>query len=93
MGRRNRDRYSLADWRAACPTVADLRRAGWVVLAVCPICDLQVVADLERIERVKGPGFRLWGKTARCRRRYCTGEAAFFTHPPGATMEFRMEDG
>lgn len=92
MGARNLDRFTLADWRSACPTVADLIRARWEVVVVCPVCDLQMVADLRRIQRDKGPAYRLWGRTAPCRRRYCTGTAAFFVQPPGATTELRMTD-
>lgn len=90
MGRKNRDRYTLADWKEACPTVGAIRRARWVVTACCPVCDLEIVANLELIEREKGPDFSLWGKTTPCRRRYCEGEAAFFVQPPGAVMDYRM---
>lgn len=92
MARRNLARYSINDWRAACPTVGAMRQAGWMVIACCPTCDLEVVADLARIEREKGPDFRLWGRTTSCRRRYCSGEAAFFVQPPGAAMEYRMTE-
>lgn len=90
MGRRNLDRYSLADWKRACPNVGAMRRARWVVIAVCPACDLQIEANLELVEKTKGPGFSLWGQTTPCRRRFCRGEAAFFVQPPGAAMEYRM---
>lgn len=90
MGRRNRDRYTLADWRLACPDVGSMRRAGWVVICVCPVCDLQIEANLELVEKAKGPTFSLWGQTTSCRRRFCEGEAAFFVQPPGAVMEYRM---
>lgn len=90
MGRKNLDRYTLADYRAACPSVASIRRAGWVVTAVCAVCDLEMVANLAAIETAKGPGYRLWGATTRCRRRYCDGAMAFFVKPPGATVEVRM---
>lgn len=93
MGRKNLDRYTSRDWREACPTLRSIRRAGWVVTAVCPVCDLEIVADLAVMEAAKGPDFRLWGATTTCRRRWCEGTAAFFVRPTGATMEFRMTDG
>lgn len=92
MGRRNLDRYTTADWRAACPTVGSIRRAGWVVTAVCPICDLEIEADLGVLETMKGPSYRLWGASTRCRRRWCQGRMAFFVRPPGATSDIRMVD-
>lgn len=90
MGRKNRERYTLADWREACPSVASVRRAGWVVTAVCHVCDLEIVANLALIESTKGATYRLWGATTRCRRRYCEGVMAFFVNPPGASVEVRM---
>lgn len=93
MGRRNLDRYSIDDWRAACPTVGDIRRAGWTVSAVCPVCDLEIEADLKLVETIKGGGYRLWGATTRCRRRWCSGRMAFFVEPPGAQLEIRMTEG
>lgn len=61
--------------------------------AVCPVCDLEIVADLSVVEAARGPDFRLWGATTACRRRWCEGKAAFFVRPPGATSEVRMVDG
>lgn len=60
------------------------------MLVVCPVCDLQIRADLKRIEQLKGPTFSLWGQTTSCRRRYCHGQAGFFVQLPGSTMEVRM---
>lgn len=93
MGRRNRDRYTVDDWREACPSVGSMRRAHWLVLAVCPVCDLQIEADLKVIETMKGEGFSLWGQTTPCRRRFCEGVASFFVQPPGASMEVQMTAG
>jgi hypothetical protein len=93
MGRRNLDRYTAADWRAACPTVGSIRRAGWVVTAACPNCDLEIVADLSVVETIKGSEYSLWGATTRCRRRWCEGRMAFFVRPPGAQVEIRMVSG
>lgn len=92
MGRKNLDRTSVADWRAACPTVGSIRRAGWTVTAVCAVCALEIEADLGVVETMKGTNYRLWGATTRCRRRWCQGRMAFFVKPPGALMEFRMLD-
>lgn len=90
MGVKNRDRYTISDWRAACPSVSSMRRAKWLVIAVCPVCDLQIEADLKRIEQSKGPTFSLWGQSTPCRRRFCEGKAEFFVQPPGASMELHM---
>lgn len=90
MSAKNRDRYTIDDWRAACPTVASMRRAKWLVLVICPVCDLQIEADLKRIEQSKGPTFSLWGQSTPCRRRFCQGKAEFFVQPPGASMEIHM---
>jgi hypothetical protein len=90
MGKRNRDRYTVDDWREACPTVGSMRRARWLVLAVCPVCDLQIEADLKVIETIKGADFSLWGQTTPCRRRFCDGKARFFVQPPGASAEVLM---
>jgi hypothetical protein len=90
MGVKNRDRYTVDDWRAACPSVGAMRRARWLVLAVCPVCDLQIVADLKVLETMKGKDFSLWGQTTPCRRRYCEGMASFFVQPPGASIEVHM---
>lgn len=93
VGRRNHDRYTVDDWREACPTVGSIRRARWMVLAVCPVCDLQIEADLKVIETMKGGDFSLWGQTTPCRRRFCGGEASFFVQPPGASIEIQMTAG
>ena len=93
MGVKNRARYSVDDWRKACPTVRSMRRAAWEVLAVCPVCDLQMVVDLAVTEAMKGPDFRLWGQSTKCRRRWCRGQAEFFVQPPGADTEVRMTAG
>lgn len=93
MGSKNRDRYTIDDWREACFTVSSMRRARWLVLVVCPVCDLQIEADLHRIEQIKGPTFSLWGQTTPCRRRFCEGQASFFVQPPGASTELHMTAG
>lgn len=93
VGRKNLDRYSVADWRSACPTVGAIRRAGWTVTACCPVCDLEIEADLAVVETMKGASYSLWGATTRCRRRWCQGKMAFFVKPLGAQTEFRMTEG
>jgi len=73
--------------------VGAIRRAGWLVTAVCDVCALEIEADLAVVEIMKGADYRLWGATTRCRRRWCLGRMAFFVKPPGAQMEFRMTEG
>lgn len=90
MGARNLSRFTVDDWRAACPTVSLMRQARWEVVAVCPVCDLQFAVSLAVIEAVRGPGYSLWGRSCACVRRWCHGEALYFVQPPGATMEMRM---
>lgn len=46
MGTRNKDRFTIRDWREACPTVARIRQARWEVLAVCRVCDIDIGAWL-----------------------------------------------
>ena len=88
MGRRNADRYTIADWRSACPTVRWMRAERWDVITCCTTCGLQMQADLARIEREKGPDFSLWDRTAPCRRLRCPGFVEFQALPPHATARF-----
>ena len=84
MGRRNLDRYRPEDWRDAAPTVRAAIDNRWRVFTECEVCELRIVADLKRIASVKGPNYRLWGQTARCRRMGCPGQVVFHAQPPGA---------
>ena len=73
--------WTAANWRGVAPTVGDLRRAGWRVYALCRHCGLQMKVDLVRIERERGAGFDLWGRTVDCRRLHCWGKADFVCRP------------
>lgn len=90
MGRRNPDRYTIADWRAACPTVRWMRAERWDVISVCTTCGLKMQANLERIEREKGPEFSLWDRTAPCRRLKCVGFVEFQALPRNAALRFPL---
>jgi len=90
MGRRNLDRYSTDDWRAASRTVKNILINGWPVYADCPVCDLRIRADLKRVCEVMGPEYNLWGAEAPCRRVGCVGRVVFVLRPAGAIGEMVM---
>lgn len=90
MGRRNPDRYTISDWRTACPTVRWMRAERWDVITVCTSCGLKMQANLERIEREKGSDFSLWDRTAPCRRLGCSGFVEFQALPRNATVRFAL---
>ena len=90
MGRRNADRYSIADWRSACPTVRWMRAERWDVITCCTTCGLRMQADLARIEREKGPEFSLWDRTVPCRRLGCSGFVEFQALPRNAIVRFPL---
>lgn len=90
MGRRNRDRYTISDWREACPTIRWMRAEGWDVITCCTACGLKMQANLARIEREKGSDFSLWDRTVPCRRLDCHGFVEFRALPPNATMRFPL---
>jgi hypothetical protein len=77
-------------WRRRAETVAALRREGWPVHAVCLSCHLHMKVDLARIERARGGEFVLWGRTGRCCRLRCDGQAMFFVSPPRANGSVAM---
>lgn len=83
-------RWGPAQWRSVATTVADIRRAGWPLHAVCLTCALEMKVDLARIERAKGAGYVLWSRTATCRRRHCQGRAVFVVTPPRANGPVMM---
>ena len=70
------------EWRSRALTIAHLRREGWPVHAVCLTCSLLMTVDLARIERDRGSGFVLWGKSGPCRRLRCEGKVLFMVEPP-----------
>lgn len=90
MGRKNLDRYTEAEWRAASQTIDQILTNGWPVYADCPVCDLRIKADLTRIAQVRGPTYSLWGADAACRRVGCIGRVQFVIRPRGAIGEFVM---
>lgn len=93
MGGNPRYRFwTIENWRSACPTLADIRRAGWQVYAWCDRCDLKMTVDLARIERAKGGSFVLWGRTVPCRRLHCWGRATFVCRPDRAEEDIVMSD-
>lgn len=83
-------RWAPAQWRSVAPDVAAIRRAGWPVHAACMVCGLQMKVDLARLERTRGPGFVLWGRTSDCRRLHCPGKVVFMARPPRAEGEVPM---
>ncbi len=90
MGRKNLDRYTAEEWRRVGPTVQAAIDNRWRVFTECEVCELRIVADLKRIAQVKGPNYRLWGQTARCRRMGCPGKVVFHAQPPGAGVTVVM---
>ena len=90
MGRKNLDRYTEGDWRAASGSVEQILVNGWPVYADCPVCELRIQADLKRIAQVRGPHYSLWGADAACRRVGCIGRIQFVIRPRGALGEFVM---
>jgi len=90
VGRKNLDRYTDGDWRAAAPTVQAAIENRWRVFTECEVCELRILADLKRIQAAKGSGYRLWGQTAKCRRMGCPGRVVFHAQPPGTTTTIVM---
>ena len=90
MGRKNLDRYTEDDWRAASRSVEQILINGWPVYADCPVCELRIQADLKRIAQVRGAHYSLWGADAACRRVGCIGRVQFVLRPRGAIGEFVM---
>lgn len=90
MGRRNPDRYSVADWMQAGETVGAIISNRWVVYTECELCQLRIEADLKRIARERGPKYVLWGRTTRCRRMGCPGRVHFWCRPHGNVGDIAM---
>ena len=49
----------------------------WDVIAVCGRCGLVTRVNLGIIAKVRGRGFSLWNRKARCRKVGCSGHVAF----------------
>ena len=58
-------------------SVADLIRAGHVVMWDCEVCGRRGPVDLLAIERVCGPNFTLANRRPRCRHAGCPGRVRF----------------
>jgi hypothetical protein len=91
MGANPRPRtWTPAQWRNIAPSVSDLMRHGWPVSAHCLHCHLVMAVDLSGVAQARGADFVLWGQTAKCRRRYCTGRMAFYCQPLRAGQDIPM---
>lgn len=60
-----------------------LKRNGWIVIARCHTCDLDLRIDLDLMIRLNGTDLMLSGRTCRCRRYGCAGRMFFMGTPPG----------
>ncbi len=83
MGYRKRARRGLAYHLATPATISVMLRDGWVVMARCPACQLDLRIDLELMARLNGADLVLFGRTCRCRRMGCSGRMFFMGTPPG----------
>ena len=83
MGYRNPERRDLAHHLATPATISDMARIGWVVMARCQACQLDLRIDLELMVRLNGADLVLFGRTCRCRRMGCSGRMLFMGTPPG----------
>ncbi|HYD26942.1 hypothetical protein [Brevundimonas sp.] len=92
MGHRNKDRWTLADWRPGHESVGAMLRSNWEVLAECDHCRRKRIVRLGMIVRFMGPEVSLWNRRSRC---YayppCPGFEHFSARPPGAVQYFRLE--
>jgi len=86
MGHRNPDRVPLSFRRARCETVKQMIEQRWEVIARCRACGLELRADLRTIAILRGPGFSLWNRNTRCRRRGCRGVVEFCAKAPGMVI-------
>lgn len=83
MASRNPDRISTRDWRPKVETVAAMQGHRWEVIARCFTCGLEVVVDLARVARERGPQTSLWDRQSACKRRGCNGRMVFMAKGPG----------
>jgi hypothetical protein len=83
LGGPNPDRIPLMHRRGGCETVGQMARQGWDVISRCQDCGLMLRVNLAVIAKVKGPGFSLWNRKARCRRIGCQGWTSFQARAPG----------
>lgn len=90
VGRKGLHAYTNDDWRRTSVNVGMIVENRWPVFADCPVCDLRIRADLNRIIEAKGRHYSLWGADAACRRVGCLGRVQFVMRPHGATTDIVM---
>ncbi|MNJ26332.1 hypothetical protein D3C77_208060 [compost metagenome] len=83
MGFRAYEQRPLAYHLATPVPASEMRRRGWVVMARCQACQLDLRIDLDLMVRLNGPDLILFGRTCRCRRLGCSGRMVFMGTPPG----------
>ncbi len=83
MGFRAYEHRPLAYHLATPVSASEMRRRGWVVMARCQACQLDLRIDLNLMVRLNGPDLILFGRTCRCRRLGCSGRMVFMGTPPG----------
>jgi hypothetical protein len=83
MGARNPDRIPIAEWRIGHETVAQMREAGWEVIAVCDgHCRVRTPVNLLHVEKLNGADTSLWNHSQRCKNIGCEGTVRFDAKPP-----------
>ncbi len=83
MGFRKHENRPLSYHLATPVSVSEMRQRGWVVMARCQACQLDLRIDLDLVVRLNGPDLVLFGKSCRCRRMGCSGRMIFMGTPPG----------
>lgn len=69
-------------WRDLAPTLADLRRHGFEVVAKCQTCNTCLAVDIPTVAAARGWDFTPWGRTVPCRRWRCSSRMRFWVCPP-----------
>lgn len=70
-------------------TVGAMREADVAVYAHCRRCDIWLDVDLETLCAMRGRGFTLIDRTARCKVRGCGGSCTFH-YSPGENLPLRV---
>lgn len=86
MGYKRPDRRPLHHHLSTPSSIGQMRRDGWVVIARCRACDLDLRIDLSLMIRLNGGDLVLFGKSCRCRRLNCEGRMVFLATPPGEQL-------
>lgn len=84
MGFRKYENRPLSYHLATPLSIGEMRRRGWVVMARCRTCELDIRIDLDLMIRLNGHDLMIFGKTCRCRRLGCGGRMMFMGTPPSA---------